>query len=131
MQADDFVAFFAKAKQAGDVVRWAGDWMALADIPAGYYAGIEPRTAKPIVFTEIGWHSDPNPAGWESSEVEQGEFVRAFFSQSATLDKKLALWSFLYDLNVGEPLRSMGLWRQNDDPKAAWQTWRVSLSSRA
>lgn len=28
---DDFVAFFAKAAEAGEVITWAGDWMELVN----------------------------------------------------------------------------------------------------
>jgi len=34
-QGDDFTGFFAKAKQAGSIVSWAGDWQELANLEKG------------------------------------------------------------------------------------------------
>jgi hypothetical protein len=93
-------------------------------IPVNYYTEIRSYTAKPIAFTEIGWHSDASPAGWESSDVEQAEFVVTFFSLTGGLNKELAIWSFLYDQETVEPFSSMGLRRRsNGTAKPAWDAW--------
>ena len=46
-----------------------------SEIPQDYYSEIKSHTTKPIAFTEIGWHSDASPTGWESSEKKQAEFI--------------------------------------------------------
>ncbi len=93
------------------------------DIPADYYSEIQQHTTKPIVFTEIGWHSKASPAGYESSIYEQDQFVTAFFNLTSNLNKEMAIWSFLYDQNTIEPFNSMGLWSINGAAKPAWNTW--------
>ena len=95
-----------------------------SDIPSNYYAEIKSHTSKNIAFTEIGWHSDASPKGWESSEDEQAEFVTVFFELSRDLNKELVLWSFMYDQDTFEPFNSMGL-RHRDDgtAKLAWNEW--------
>lgn len=93
------------------------------DIPADYYAAIQQHTSKPVIFTEIGWHSDANVAGWESSENEQAQFISVFFNQTSGLNKEATIWSFLYDQNTAEPFSSMGLWTSSNQAKTAWSTW--------
>ncbi len=93
------------------------------EIPEDYYAGIKQHTAKPIAFTEIGWHSRASPAGFESSESEQAEFISTFFRLSKGLNKKLAIWSFLYDPSTHEPFNSMGLRRADGSARPAWDVW--------
>lgn len=92
------------------------------DIPADYYSQVSQHTVKPIAFTEIGWHSAASPKGWESSEAMQATFVKTFFKLSQPLDKKIAIWSFLYDQQTIEPFDSMGLLGK-DGPKASWEVW--------
>ena len=97
-----------------------------SEIPQDYYAEIRLHTTKPIAFTEIGWHSDASPAGWESSNAEQAEFVRIFFNLIRDLNKELVIWSFMYDQNTIEPFKSMGLFNKNGDVKLAWNAWLSS-----
>lgn len=93
-------------------------------IPADYYAEIRSRTTKPVAFTEIGWHSEASPKGWESSEAEQAEFIPAFFNLTRDLHSEFAIWAFVYDQNTAEPFRSMGLRRRGDGTaKPAWDEW--------
>lgn len=95
-----------------------------SEIPLDYYSEIKTRTTKPIAFTEIGWHSEASPIGWESSDTEQAEFVRTFFVRTEDLNKVLAIWSFMFDQNTIEPFRSMGLRRRTDGTaKPAWDEW--------
>ncbi len=94
-----------------------------SDIPLDYYTEIKSQTSKSIAFTEIGWHSSDIPAGWESSEAEQAEFVSKFFQLTAGLDREMVIWSFLYDQATIEPFASMGL-RQNDGAaRLSWEEW--------
>lgn len=93
-------------------------------IPVDYYTEIKARTTKPLAFTEIGWHSEASPTGWESSDAEQAEFVVTFFNLTKDLNKELAIWSFMYDQDTFEPFKSMGLRRRgNGTAKPAWDKW--------
>ncbi|MEW5995985.1 MAG: hypothetical protein AB1657_00105 [Candidatus Micrarchaeota archaeon] len=96
-----------------------------SEIPSDYYSEIPTHTDKPIAFTEIGWHSAASPAGWESSEDEQAEFVTRFFDLTSGLDMKLAVWSFLYGQDTVEPFNSMGLLRGDGTSRPAWDAWRA------
>lgn len=99
-------------------------YKAPSEIPSDYYTDIKARTAKPIAFTEIGWHSEGSPTGWESSDVEQTEFVVTFFNLTRDLNEEFAIWSFMYDQDTFEPFRSMGLRRSSDGTaKPAWNEW--------
>lgn len=94
-----------------------------SDIPEDHYTEILSHTTKPIAFTEIGWHSEASPQGWESSEQEQAEFVDTFFRLTQDLDVKIAIWSFMYDPEIIEPFRSMGLRRDDGTARPAWNVW--------
>ncbi|MFH1221985.1 MAG: hypothetical protein V1492_02780 [Candidatus Micrarchaeota archaeon] len=94
-----------------------------SDIPADYYSEIKLHTSKPIIFTEVGWHSAASPAGWESSDAEQAEFVGKFFTLTKDLNKEMVIWSFLYDQNTIEPFNSMGLYSSDGTAKSAWSKW--------
>lgn len=95
-----------------------------SEIPADYYLEIGSKTQKPIAFTEIGWHTEASPAGWEGSEAEQAEFISLFFELSGDLKRNLLVWSFLYDQETIEPFRSMGLLKKDGTAKSAWETWK-------
>jgi hypothetical protein len=94
-----------------------------SEIPLDYYDDIRAHTAKPVAFTEIGWHSSAFPAGWESSEAEQADFVKAFFERTKVLKQEFSIWSFLYDQGIQPPFDSMGLYRADGNPKPAWDAW--------
>ncbi len=94
-----------------------------SDIPSDYYTEIKLHTAKPIAFTEIGWHSSASPTDWESSYEEQAKFISAFFTLSKDTGKELAIWSFMYDPNTFEPFNSMGLRSSDGNAKPAWGVW--------
>jgi len=95
-----------------------------SEIPSDYYTEIRLHTSKPIAFTEIGWHSDASPVGWESSDAEQAEFVVTFFKLTRDLNEEFAIWTFMYDQETFEPFKSMGLRRCSDgSSKPAWDIW--------
>ncbi|MFH1072201.1 MAG: hypothetical protein V1743_02115 [Nanoarchaeota archaeon] len=95
-----------------------------AEIPADYYTEIRTKTAKPIAFTEIGWHSAASPAGWESSEERQAAFVTRFFELTKELKPEFVVWSFLYDQDTIEPFNTMGLIDKEGKMKTAFNIWR-------
>ena len=94
-----------------------------SSIPVDHYTEIRAYTTKPIAFTEIGWHSEASPKGWESSEQEQAEFVDTFFRLTNGLDMKIEIWSFMYDPVTIEPFRSMGLRRGDGTARPVWNAW--------
>jgi len=94
-----------------------------SDIPEDHYTEIASHTTKPVAFTEIGWHSEASPQGWESSEQEQAEFVETFFSLTADLDMEIAIWSFMYDPDTIEPFCSMGLRHNDGTARPSWEAW--------
>lgn len=94
-----------------------------SEIPRDYYTEIRNYTTKPIAFTEIGWHSEASPLGWESSEAEQAEFIETFHSITKDLNVEITIWSFLYDQKTIEPFRSMGLLREDGTARPAWDSW--------
>lgn len=95
----------------------------VSDIPDDHYTEIRTHTSKPIAFTEIGWHSDPSPAGWESSQEEQAAFINKFFDLTNELELEVAVWSFMYDMEIFEPFNSMGLIDRDGNEKAGWEDW--------
>jgi hypothetical protein len=92
-------------------------------IPADYYVEIRNHTSKPVAFTEIGWQSEAWPAGWESGDVEQAAFVTRFFELTGSLDKEMAIWSFLYDPAAPKPFDSMGLIKKDGTVRPSWNAW--------
>ncbi|WP_230741330.1 hypothetical protein [Methanooceanicella nereidis] len=95
-----------------------------SEIPSDYYTEIRLHTEKPIAFTETGWFSEIDIAGWESGEQEQAEFVSAFFRLTESVDKEFVIWSFMYDQDIEEPFKSMGLIKSSDGKeKLSWDAW--------
>ena len=97
-----------------------------SEIPSDYYSEIAKHAKKPVVFTEIGWHSAAKPKGWESSEEEQALFVQFFFNHIDDLRPLFAIWSFLYDQKIQEPFDSAGLIQNDGGGKEAWNAWKKS-----
>ena len=95
----------------------------VSDIPDDHYLEIMEHTSKPIAFTEIGWHSAPSPAGWESSQRDQAEFISRFFELVQTVDPEIVIWSFMYDPDTFEPFNTMGLIDQDGNEKLSWKVW--------
>ena len=96
-----------------------------SEIPADYYTRLRSHTSKPTAITEMGWHTQDSPAGWESSEAEQAAFVTRFFEISDVPELEFVIWSFLYDPettasvfgSIGLKSRATGLAKQ------AWPIW--------
>jgi hypothetical protein len=80
-----------------------------ADIPADFYSEISKHTAKPVIFTEMGWSSSSTVKGYEGSEDKQDQFIKLFFDQTKSLNPQVVIWSFLYDQALSEPLVGTGL----------------------
>jgi hypothetical protein len=95
-----------------------------SEIPSDYYdEKITAHTSKPIAFTEIGWHSDDDIPGWESSGTEQAEFIETFFTLTRNLDMPIAIWSFMFDQDIPDPFKHTGLIHNDGTAKPAWDAW--------
>ena len=93
------------------------------DLPEDYYSEIAEHTSKPIAFTEIGWHSEASPLGWESSPEIQAEYIERFINLTDSLNVEMMLWSFMYDPPSFEPFRSMGFHDSEGNSRPAWEIW--------
>lgn len=95
------------------------------EIPDNYYLEIKKYTAKPVVFTEIGWFGEfDSIAGWESSEKEQAEFVERYFLLTNDLDVRLNIWSFLYPQGRDELFSKMGLLKEGEESSLGFDAWK-------
>lgn len=102
------------------------------DVPADYYAKIAAKTKLPVIFAELGWSSCFDPEGFHANtEWNQAFFIIRFFYITRNLNKELAVWYFLHDME-GEPffdgqpdwLKTMGLRDTDGEAKPAWKAWR-------
>jgi len=95
-----------------------------SDIPVDYFSSIRDHTTKPIAFTELGWHSAAEPLSWESSESDQAEFIKTFFTLAKEIKPEFAIWPYLYDPDTTTIFKSMGLYRRSDGlARPAWKEW--------
>lgn len=93
------------------------------DIPADYYSSIRAHTAKPVAFTEVAWPSQVGVAGWTSSEEEQARFTQRFLELTGDMGPLFSIWPFLYDQNLPDPFKGIGLFRPDGSPRQSYQTW--------
>lgn len=114
---------FAKADLSAFTTYPGLVFKAPSDIPDDYYTDISSYTDKPVIFTEIGWQSASISAEWQSNEAMQADFIELFFSQIASMETELAIWSFMYDPPAPKPFDSMGLFRADGTPRPGWQIW--------
>lgn len=119
----DLIDKFPKADLIGFTTYPCLAFKSPGEIPMDYYTEIRDYTSKPIVFTEIGWFSNNSIIGWESSEEEQANFVRAFFSRTEELKPEMNIWIFMYDQPIQEPFESMGLISSDGAERKAWNVW--------
>lgn len=104
------------------------------DIPTDYYTSISKHTTKPIVFTQIGWHSREefdntfarlNDTPYASSEQEQADFLITFLDQTQVLNKEAVIWMHIHDLRgEGNILNFVGLKNNNGRPKIVDAYWK-------
>lgn len=91
-------------------------------IPSTYYKQLREHTSMPVAFTEIGW-ARSGPSGWESSALEQAEFIHTFFDLTTDLHQQFTIWSFLFDPESKAPFSSMGLLSSGTATSPAWVAW--------
>jgi hypothetical protein len=95
-----------------------------SSIPQDYYSEISQHTAKPVAFTELGWHTGSSIPGWESNASAQAQFVKGFFNMTTGLHPEFAIWSFLYDPVAQPPFDTMGFFpRSGTAARPAWNEW--------
>lgn len=92
-----------------------------ADIPSEYYTSITAHTSKPILFSELGWPAGDVATGWNSTPVQQQQFVSRFFELTKAIESQVNIWSFLYDPETVVPFNTMGLYSSEGTERAAWQ----------
>lgn len=94
------------------------------DLPPDYYTQIGLRTRLPVIFTEIGWTAFEDLPLLPGSEIEQVEFLDLLGAQTAALDVRLMVWSFVRaDLVSQQPFRAMDLVRPDGTERPSWQRW--------
>ncbi|MEQ8716712.1 MAG: hypothetical protein RIE08_03810 [Acidimicrobiales bacterium] len=94
------------------------------ELPPDYYEQISLHSDLPVVFTEIGWQSDPGLALNPGSEAEQADFVDRFFDLTRTLRPVITIWPFVHAESVeAEAFSSMGLRRPDGSARPAWDRW--------
>lgn len=91
-----------------------------SDIPNEYYTEIVQHVKKPVIFSEVAWHSS-NIENWESSPEEQANFVRTFFLLSSSVNARMALWTHVFDQEYSPPFDALGL--RSKKPRPAWNAW--------
>lgn len=93
-------------------------------IPADYYSRIAGHTSKLVAFTELGWPSGTEAAGYESTPAEQAGFISRFGELTKDLPFKLAIWPFLYEQDIPKPFSTIGLIDKSANPKPALAVWQ-------
>lgn len=95
-----------------------------SEMPADYYSRINAHTQKPVAFTEIGWPSGTEAAGYESTPEEQAAFVSRFAELVADVNGQMYIWPFLYEYNLPKPFTTIGLIGQDGQQKPALAVWQ-------
>jgi len=100
-----------------------------ASIPANYYSQLTAFTDKPIAIAEMGYASTPGPQGLNSgTETDQAAFLDRALGEAASLEMPLVIWFAIWDPTYARdtefgPFQSIGLLRDDDSMKPAWQHW--------
>ncbi len=95
-----------------------------AEIPEEYYSDIANHTDLPVIFTEVGWFRETPVAGWESSEQEQADFISRFEDLTTRLNPQLLLWPFLFDQDIPEPFKQIGLLGVEQQTSLGYEAWK-------
>ena len=87
------------------------------EIPSGYYSRLS-GLSKPMMFTEIGWHSS-------ASEDEQVEFLNIFYQETAKANIKpeITIWGLLYDVPSKGSMWNSGLFTKEGVKKKIFYEW--------
>ncbi len=106
-----------------------------ANVPDNYYTQIATHTKVPVIFTEIGWPSAALPKAPSSEHggtpQEQEAFVRRFFTLTADVQVKAALWFCPNDIvNVFPDFGSIALRQVDGTPKPALAAWGERAAKR-
>lgn len=118
---------FAKADIIGFTTYPGLIYKTPSEIPTNYYTEITSHTAKPIVFTEIGWPSASEAKGWDSTPEQQATFVNRFFELAGPVNPQLAIWPFAYDPPATPPFSSVGLANKTGVHRPAWDSWKSAV----
>lgn len=109
------------------------EYAAPGDMPADYYSEIATHVSRPVVFSELGWVSDP-AAPFGGSEQKQADFVDAFFTLSAPLHPAYAVWLWRYDIPIAifpnpghATFAGDGFFSETGTERAAAAHWRAHV----
>lgn len=119
----DQLAYFKKADIIGFTTYPCLNYEDPGMMPSDYYTQIQDYTDKLIAFTEIGWFSELDIPGWESSEAEQARFVTRYFELTAPVQPVISVWSFMYEIIDEIPFKTMSFFDGEGNEKEAWQVW--------
>lgn len=103
-----------------------------AAIPANYYSQLQAFTDKPVAIAEMGYSSTTGSQGLNSgTEEDQEAFLRRIFLEAERLDMPFVTWFAIWDPTYARdtaygPFESIGLLRDDDSEKPAWQTWATN-----
>lgn len=97
-----------------------------ADIPQDYYTRIRSHTAKPVAFTEIGWLSGAEAAGYAGTPADQVAFITAFAADVSRLHSVFVIWPFLYNQHLAAPFSSVSLFAPDGSAKPALSAWQAA-----
>ncbi|HTH72744.1 MAG TPA: hypothetical protein VL737_05305 [Candidatus Pristimantibacillus sp.] len=95
-----------------------------SEIPADYYARASQHITKPLAFTEIGWPSQGEAAGYESTPAIQTAFIGRFAELARSAQAQFVVWPFLYDQALPVPFVGLGLIDASNNPKPALAIWQ-------
>ncbi len=100
-----------------------------AAIPDKYYSQLRAFIDRPIVIAEMGYSSAAGAQGInDGSEAEQAAFVKRVLLEAQTLRMPFIIWfagwdpAYARDTPFGV-FQHIGLRREDDTEKPAWQTW--------
>ena len=100
-----------------------------AAIPPNYYTQLRAFTEKPIAIAEMGYASQSGPGG-SNGGTEEGQqaYLARILLEAAAVPMPFIVWFAIWDPTYARdtafaPFQHIGLWRDDDTAKPAWQPW--------
>ena len=98
----------------------------MAEVPEDYYAALESRIDRPLIFASVGWNSGQAPAA-APEDSAQVTFLHRVLSAVDDMDGRLLIWYLGRDPGTVppgfEPLSRMGMYDAEGNPKSVWSVW--------
>ncbi len=104
-----------------------------ADLPDTYYSEIADHTAKPILFTEIGWTANP-ASPYTGSDTDQVDLIERLFVLTTGIDVRYAAYLAKNDfptslIGSGSAFFEIGLRDPSGTPRPADAAWRAAVAT--